>query len=327
MEYLISTVIILIFIAFFLILFKRDPYSYGNILILAVIVFMLSSSLDNSYNLPIRSLTAILCLISVFICFSNIVLLKREGFRLHNLLGFIFLSIYLAVTQVLRNRIIVSCEYMNGVIFMVRLAVCYFECSILAVWILGYAVLTIKPEFDKDFVIILGCSISRKGKLRPLIKQRVNRAIRFVWEQEWEAGKTAYYVPSGGQGKDEPLSEGSAMELYLLSRGAEENEVFAEKESVNTIENLKFSKRMIDSRKKDARVAVVTTNYHVLRSGMLARKQKIDAQVIGSKTKWYFWPNAFFRETVAILMMNFRTHLVVFVIFFILSVLYEIQYI
>ena len=98
------------------------------------------------------------------------------------------------------------------------------------------------------------------------------------------------------------------MELYLLSHGAEENEVFPEKRSKNTRENISFSKKIIEEKKKDAKTAIVTNNYHVLRSGMIARSEKVDAQMIGSSTKWYFWPNAFFRETVAILFMHIGVH-------------------
>ena len=290
--------------------FAGDPFSYGNILLTGTIVFIVSLLLDETYGLPTRFLTMPLCLLSFFICVSNVVLLKREGFRLHNFLGFIFMGTYLITTNILWYRFETVPVTVTPFVFFVRLFVCYLECTILAIWIIGYAVLRIKPEYDKDFIIILGCSISKKGKLRPLIKARVNRAIHFAWEQEWNVEKSSVYIPSGGQGNDEPMSEGSAMEMYLISHGAEEFEVHAEKESRNTRENLIFSKRIIDSLKEDARIAVVTTNYHVLRSGMLAKKEGISAQLIGSSTKWYFWPNAFFRETVAILFMYSHIHII-----------------
>lgn len=289
--------------------FMNDPFSYGNILLTGAVIFIVSLMLDETYGLPARFLCIPVCLLLSFISISNVVLLSREGFRLHNFLGFIFMTLYLITINILWVRFDTVPIPATPVVFFIRLFVCYLECTILATWIMGYAVLRIKPEYDRDFIIILGCSISRKGKLRPLIKGRVNRAIRFAWEQEWEAAKSSVYVPSGGQGNDEPISEGSAMEMYLISHGAEDNEVYAEKESRNTRENLIFSKRIIDSLKEDAHIAVVTTNYHVLRSGMLARREGIDAQLIGSTTKWYFWPNAFFRETVAIFVMFRHIHI------------------
>lgn len=288
--------------------FTKDPYSYRNIILIAGVIFFVSLLLDGGDHIPVVGLIIPLCLLSLFVCISNVSLLIHEGHRIQNLLGFIFLAAYLFAVNILWFKITEVPDVITPVMIFVRLFFCYLECTILAICLMGYAVLQIKPAYDKDYIIILGCSISKKGKLRPIIKQRVNRAIRFAWEQEWNEEKTAHYVPSGGQGSDEPMSEGSAMAMYLISHGAEDYEVFPEKESRNTWENLVYSKKIIDGMKEKARIAVVTTNYHVLRSGCLARRAGLDAQLIGSSVKWYFWPNAFFRETVAMLMMNMKTH-------------------
>ena len=83
---------------------------------------------------------------------------------------------------------------------------------------------------------------------------------------------------------------------------------------MNTYENMVFSKRMIDAFKADAKVCFVTTNYHVLRSGMLAKKAGLDAEGLASHTKWYFWPNGLARELIAILSMHPLQELAVTVI-------------
>ena len=312
--------------------FEKNPFAYKNIAMTSVLI-LLGALLTGSMHYYVtetgsgdisyvriaclflwqfsRDLFIPICFMSLFVAVSNVVLLSKEGFRLHNLLGFIFVGTYLMIINILWFPLNTLPVVLTPLMVFARILLCYTECTILAMCIIGYAVLKIKPEMDKDFVIILGCSISKKGKLLPLLKGRVNRAIRFVWEQEWKAEKTAYYVPSGGQGPDEIMSEGSAMELYLLSHGAEEFEVFPEKESKNTLQNLIYSKRVIDGIKENAKVAVVTTNYHVLRSGMLAMRAGLNACMISSETKWYFWPNAFFREIVAIFFMHTRVHLVV----------------
>ena len=160
-----------------------------------------------------------------------------------------------------------------------------------------------KPAYDKDFIIIPGCSISKDGGLLPLLKARTNRAIRFAWDQERAVGKPARYIPTGGQGPDEIMSEGSAMEFYLLSHGAEQYEVLPEKKSKNTWENMLFAKEIADAEMPGAKVCFTTTNYHVLRSGMLARRAGLDAEGLASSTKWYFWPNGLAREIVAIFSM------------------------
>lgn len=51
----------------------------------------------------------------------------------------------------------------------------------------------------------------------------------------------------------------------------------------------------------DAKIAFSTTNYHVFRSGMFANMAQMHAEGIGSRTKWYFWPNALVREFIGLL--------------------------
>ncbi len=311
--------------------FEKTPFAYRNIAVTSVLILLIALLIGTMHYATgesgggittvvgsvssflwqfSRDLFIPLCFMCLFLAVSNVALLSKEGFRLHNFLGFIFSGIYLTGINLLWFPLNTLPTILTPLMVFGRLLLCYVECTILAICIMGFAVLQIKPDLDRDYVVILGCSISKKGKLLPLLKGRVNRAIRFVWEQEWKEEKTAFYVPSGGQGRDEIMSEGSAMELYLLSHGAEEEEVFPEKESKNTFENLVFSKRIIEGLKENAKVAVVTTNYHVLRSGMLAMRAGLNAQIIGSETKWFFWPNAFFREIVAIFFMHLRVHLV-----------------
>ena len=304
----------------------------GSPLIRRVAVFLWQFSRDLMF--PI-------CLLILFVCISNVVLLIKEGYRLHNLLGFIFGSMYLIGVNILWKPISTMPDVLNPVLIFIRLIVCYLECTFLAICVMGYLTAKREPEYDRDYCIILGCSISKKGKLRPLIKGRVNRAIHYAWEQEIETGRSMIYIPSGGQGADEPISEGSAMEMYLISHGAEEYEVYAEKESRNTLENLLYSKLIIERLEKErrpgkdaapekadrgadtgshtGRVAIVTSNFHVLRSGLLSRRAGLDAIVVGCDTQWYFWPNAFLREIIAILVMFPWIHLSVALLFAIFS--------
>lgn len=255
---------------------------------------------------------------------SNIALIRHEGLCLNNALSLLVAAFYIGGTfalywisdflteNVFRGGINVFLTVLNTVVpLFLLLMLCYFECILVGSGVMGWLAAREKPEYDKDYIIILGCSIDKRGGLLPLLKGRVNRAIRYAWQQEIETGIPLKYVPSGGQGSNEIMSEGSAMELYLLSHGAEEDEVFPEKKSVNTWENMCFSKKIIDGLKPDAKIAFATTNYHMLRSGILARRAGIDAQGVAGDTKWYFWPNGFIREFFGILQLNMKVHFTV----------------
>lgn len=151
-----------------------------------------------------------------------------------------------------------------------------------------------KPKYDKDYIIILGCGIKKDGTLLPLLRGRVDKAIEFYKTQLENTGKKAVFVPSGGQGGDEIISEGEAMKSYLLEQGIPVDQIMPETKSTNTLENMKFSKELIND--ENAKVAFSTTNYHLFRGGMFASQVNMNAEGMGSRTKWYFWPNAFIRE-------------------------------
>ena len=273
----------------------------------------------------------------VLLGISNIALMRHEGFRPRNALALLVGGLYIGGTVAayliadhLTADVFVPLGLGSNPVFVVigtvvplflLVMLCYFECILAGSCILGWIAARHVPAYDKDFIIILGCSIDKRGGLLPLLKGRVNRAVRFAWEQEIATGKPLKYVPSGGQGKNEVMSEGSAMELYLITHGAEEYEVFPEKKSRNTFENFQCSKKVIESIMPNAKVCFATTNYHILRSGILARRAGVEAEGIAGDTKWYFWPNGFVREFFGILAMERKAHIAVAVIVAVLCLL------
>ncbi|MCR4705210.1 MAG: YdcF family protein, partial [Lachnospiraceae bacterium] len=246
---------------------------------------------------------------------SNLALAKHEGARPTHFLGTFlglfaiagtgiayYIAEWLDALRTSEPALRVFADFLS--LFM-YCALDYMECIMFGMIIMGAVAAKWIPVYDKDYIIIPGCSIRKDGGLFPLIRGRVNKAIRYAWDQETATDKKVCFVPSGGKGTNEVMSEGSAMEFYLLSHGAEPDEVFAEKDSRNTYENFLFSKKIIDDLKPNARVAFSTTNYHVLRCGMLAKRIGFEhVEGIASRTKWYFWPNGFAREVVAMLKLN-----------------------
>ena len=327
---------------------KKTLYSYANILLIGGLLFntvflivcthfWLTLPPDTEIGFPYfyetlltfpRTFSYYAVFVILFICvllgISNIALIRHEGFCLRNALSLLVAGLYgggtLAVYLVadeLQESIFVPLGLSANPIFVVLntviplfllLVLCYFECILAGTGILGWIAARTVPAYDKDYIIILGCSIDKQGGLLPLLRGRVNRAVRFAWEQEIATGKALRYVPSGGQGPNEIMSEGSAMGFYLMTHGAEEYEVIPEKQSRNTWENLCFSKKIIEEITPHPKVAFATTNYHILRSGILANKAGLDAQGIAGDTKWYFWPNGFVREFFGILAMERKVH-------------------
>ena len=249
-----------------------------------------------------------LFLFSISLIVSNIALLRHEPPRFQNGLG-IFLGLILIgvgagsyAMSGLLYQFNLSYDALR-VISMIRntvgLAFTYGECILLSTIICGLRAAKHVPDLDRDYILILGCGFRKDGTLTPLLRARVDKALDFWRMQKQKTGKAAFIIPSGGQGRNEPMPEAEAMSNYIAGTDIPMEYVLLEDQSVNTFENMKFSKEVIDRRNPDslnAKVCYVTTNYHVLRSGILANKVKLAAEGLGAKTKWWFWPNAYVRE-------------------------------
>ncbi len=324
-------------------LLKQNIYQYKNITYLGLIIFLIFAiaiqilSLMN-YNGMIGTVRDILgtfsgfsilllpiaFIVSILVILNNIILVKKEGMTWKNLLGLImgvFFCFSTLFPDILNNYLqtstFIDVHKESGIanhihIFVettIYAIVAYLECILIGTIVLGIKSAKHIPEFDKDYIIILGCQIKKDGSLTNLLKSRVDRAIDFRKMQKEKTGKDLSFVPSGGKGQDEMISEAQAMKNYLLSKGIDEKDILMEDKSKNTYENIKFSNEIIKAKKEDAKIAFSTTNYHVFRAGIIATEQNLKVEGIGAKTKTYFWTNAFIREFIATLYSERKKHI------------------
>ncbi len=311
---------------------RYNPYSYNTIFYIGFALFALSAAVIHivltvrivkypEYRSALNILHALLssaknyliitspflALFSVALCVSNISLLRHEGIRTVNFLGIAFslvivggaALIYIydfyatgSQTEVMIHDIITN---LAAAMYL------YFECMLIGTIIANIIVVRHEPKKDQDYLIVLGCGLRKDGTPTPLLAGRVDRALRFYREQIEKTGKAPIFITSGGQGPNEVISESASMKGYLLEKGVPEDHILEEDRSTTTYENMQFSKEIIQAHQADARVAYATTNYHVFRSGLMARRVKLPAEGMGAKTKWYFWPNAAVREFVGLL--------------------------
>ena len=275
----------------------------------------------------------VLCFAAAMVI-SNIELLRHERPRIQNVLGMgigIALVLGEIVGWLLFNRDLPGPEWVgraeNTLQNVYATVFVYFECILAGAirqrnWsagalrsrICGLTAPRMIPERDKDFIIILGCGFRKDGTLPPLLRGRVDRAIAFWKKQREENGRTAILIPSGGQGEDEVMPEAEAMKRYLLEQGIPEEYIRIENQSRTTLENMAFSRKIAEEMQPQGKIAFATTNYHVFRSGLWAAEAGVRAEGLGSKTKWWFWPNAFMRETIGLLQKRWKTELVMLIL-------------
>ena len=241
---------------------------------------------------------------------SNAALVRHEGFSPKNMLG---IGIGLALVAGEALAFFLYSRNVSGSEREIRLwdTLCnvyatgfaWFECMLIGAIVCGLKAARHSPDIGADCIVILGCKFRRDGTLTPLLKGRVDRAIDY-WKRQREAtGREAVLMPSGGQGADEPMPEAQAMKRYLLEQGIPEARIVTEDKSHNTFQNMQFSRVLIEQNALGPTVVFSTTNYHVFRSGVWARRAGLQAEGMGSRTRWWYWPNAFMRECAG-LMLN-----------------------
>lgn len=126
------------------------------------------------------------------------------------------------------------------------------------------AMVSEEPE-NPEYLIVLGAQVRGETPSRALQK-RLLKAEEFLKENP----KTIAIL-SGGQGPGEEISEAEAMGRFLEEAGIRANRFILEDQSTSTLENLKFSGKLIDS--LDVTVGILTNNFHVFRATRLAKAQ------------------------------------------------------
>lgn len=171
-----------------------------------------------------------------------------------------------------------------------------------------------------DYVIVLGAKV-KENEISNSLRKRLDKAIEYS-----QANPETMLILSGGQGPDEPVAEARAMYDYLLYNGVPAEQMAMETISTSTVENIAYSKVMIDEiqrvkRERQARemmpiapgpyvvaedkplqIGVLTSNFHVFRARMIAEKWGIPGIYgIASESDMLLFPHLCVRECAAIL--------------------------
>ncbi|MBQ9679992.1 MAG: YdcF family protein [Ruminococcus sp.] len=158
--------------------------------------------------------------------------------------------------------------------------------------------MTVTPSND-DTAVVLGAQVKPWGA-SPLLQQRIDAAQEYL-----ESHQKANAVVTGGQGADEPMSEGQCIYDNLTAAGIAPRRIYIEDKAVNTEQNICYSLTIIRNEELNKNIAVVTDSYHQLRARIIAHKTDSTVHVsavnthnnlIGLST----YPTYFVREWLAI---------------------------
>lgn len=342
---------------------KRGDFSYSMVIVGGVLLFMILTFITTladpwfwhiyEYDINTKyilieifqsgfafiSITTVpVTMLAVALGISNVWLVIKEGFRPQNILGIITGIIIIGSILIIHMSNYYNSESSDIMYYftmmthiVITFLLCYFECMLISTMFCAVASTKYKPEYNMDYIIILGCAIRKDGTPTPILRGRIQRAFDFERKQYEKTGKHAKFVPSGGQGSNEVISEAESMKRCLMEMGVPEADILKEDKSVNTYQNMAFSKKIIEQDAgslENINIGFSTTNYHVFRGYTLAHKTGMTVKGLSAKTKLYFFPNAFVREFIGLLWEQKLRHImvavsvIIFMILMYLSIIY-----
>ena len=284
-------------------LFNSVTLSIALISTAFMILYFFTRDVGIAMMIEFLAIGAALLLVPFLLIFNGIIMIRKEGRSLANLLSLLLgIGIEIGELALIVNVIF---NYSMGIDFFKKIdalllftgmTVFYFSFLILLFVLYMIYFQWVPHRYDFEYIIIHGCGLLQGYKVSRLLSNRIDKGISVFHK----GNEKAMIICSGGQGSDEDLSEAAAMAGYLKEKGVPENHILLEDKSTTTEENLKFSYEIIKARGGAKRIAVVSSNYHVFRCVLLAHKMKIPAVGLGAATAFYYWPSAVIREFVAV---------------------------
>lgn len=158
-------------------------------------------------------------------------------------------------------------------------------------------------ESKNEYIIVLGAGL-RGDKPKNVLKYRLDKAIDY-----YKKYPNTIFIVSGGQGKDEIISESKAMKNYLVSHSVPKNNIIEENKSTTTLENLIFSHNLISNNVKN--IGVISNDFHMYRVKFFANSLNYKINPIYAKTPLKSKVSLFSREALAIIYYSLKNILLI----------------
>lgn len=188
--------------------------------------------------------------------------------------GISFSSIFLIVSMALiyivfsRRDLCSKSKHLNIIYNIYKVIIIIFVSLFLLLE--GLILLNINETKDADKVdnidtmIVLGAKVNGT-EISNTLKLRLDKAIEY-----YNKHKSVNIIVSGGQGNDENITEALAMKNYLISNGVNSNNIIEENKATTTLENIIYSKKILDNINNKGKVLIVTSDYHLFRGRLIA---------------------------------------------------------
>jgi uncharacterized SAM-binding protein YcdF (DUF218 family) len=239
-------------------------------------------------------------LVASYLVLNGITMVRRESIRLANLLSLLAGLAIFGLLGLMIATLLARSPDLTVSFVITALLSGYISFLLVSYVIYAFVYSRITGLRRADFVVVLGAGLHAGDRVPPLLASRLERARRVYQTLAGRRNTSPMLIVSGGQGGDERISEAEAMARYLIERGIPEDRVVREDQSRTTDENLTFSRAIMERSGPGYRCIIVTSNYHVFRTAIVARRLGVNGQVTGARTAGYYWPSAMLREFAAV---------------------------
>jgi uncharacterized SAM-binding protein YcdF (DUF218 family) len=313
-----------VFAAVFLVSFLNEPRQFRNaiwFMLLQISLIGAGLIISEQEWLIVLAIVAVgfaPFLVVLFLIANSVSVIRREGLSPATMLpGALAFAIVLFLALFIWG-LGAGPRWLTNLIGLALLEGLWFFFSFAALLVYSWVYRTLPRKRRYDYIIIHGAGLDG-DRPSPLLRGRVDKAVE-LWQRQQRHG---VLVASGGQGGDEVVSEAAAMRKYLIEEcHVPEGSILMEDRSTTTMENLAFSKKIMDARSGSGprayRAALVTSDYHVFRASEYAHKLGLNADGVGSSTKGYYWPAAFIREFIAVSRSHLGPYIVIAILWLLL---------
>lgn len=146
------------------------------------------------------------------------------------------------------------------------------------------------------YLLVLGTMVNG-SEPSIMLRERIEGAYRYL-----SAHPETVCIPTGGKNPDASITEAQCIANGLMAMGIEESRIWLEPNAATTLENLRFSLALIREKtgKEPVNFAFLTSDFHVMRVRLVARRLGMHALANASRSKHtiFYYP-AFLREIVA----------------------------
>ncbi len=184
---------------------------------------------------------------------------------------------------------------------VLRRIIAFFIGCLIVSFLLAQGLIFVSAQTDEnvevDYLVILGAGL-KGDQITLTFRNRLDKGLEFLTEHP-----NMKVVVTGGQGPGETISEAEAMERYLVQKGISTDRIIKEDKATSTMENFKYSRKILQSfdNKNEFRIVIITNEFHMFRSKMLAKRNGFSPYGMPAKTNVYILANSCIREYFAII--------------------------